>query len=464
MRRNTIILLIVAIALGAYVYWGEIQGGKKRAQEKAQAEKLFHVEKDSINHIIIDKHGHIFEFKKENGSWQILQPVKTDADESPISSLLYNIKDLKKIRTFKAPKKDLVKYGLDDQNCIVLRFSGKGIPELKIKIGDNTPVGGNVFVTQNDSEVVIVASSLKNNVSKSLFDWRDKKALHFEKDKIREFTLKNPYGKFHFVKDGRNWKITEPIQTKGENSTINSVLNKLEYGRIRSVAAEQAKNLSRYGLSHPAYRLDLFAGKEKARMGVSFSAPMHADVIYGKDDARPHIFTVDTFFVRPFKKKLFDFRSKKIAEFDPNKAKRINLLYKSNLMIFEKDSSNNWHLSTGEKAKNWKITNILSAVNNLKASSFVNDHPKYLNQYGLLNPVGRIEVFADNEKLVELEIGKKKNDKLVYARNPLMKSVVTIKASELDRLFPKKEDLLEAKPKKEVQKKTKSNSLKAKKK
>jgi hypothetical protein len=45
-----------------------------------------------------------------------------------------------------------------------------------------------------------------------------------------------------------------------------------------------------------------------------------------------------------------------------------------------------------------------------------------------------------------------------------MKSVVTIKASELDRLFPKKEDLLAAKPKKEVQKKTKSNSLKAKKK
>jgi len=464
MRRNTIILLIVALALGAYVYWGEIQGGKKREQEKARAEKLFHVKKDSINHIVINNHGQIFEFEKENGSWEIVKPVKTDADESPINSLLYNIKDIKKIRTFKAQKQDVAKFGLNDGQCITLRFWGKGIPKVEVKLGDNTPVGGNVFVTQNDSEIVIVASSLKNSLSKSLFDWRDKKVVHFEKDKIREFTLKNPYGKFHFVKDGANWKLTEPLQTKGENSTINSVLNKLEYGRINSVAAESAKNLSRYGLSHPAYRIELFAGKEKARLGVSFSSPRHGKVVYGKDDVRPHIFTVDTFFVRPFKKKLFDFRSKKISEFDRTKAKRINLLYQSNLMIFEKDSSGNWHLSTGEKAKNWKITNILSALNNLKATSFVNDHPRYLNQYGLLNPVGRIEVFSPNGRLVVLEIGKKKNDKFVYARNPLLKSVVTIKAESLKRLFPKKEDLLEPKPKKETKKASKSDSLKSKKK
>ncbi len=464
MRRNTIILLIVALALGAYVYWGEIKGGEKRKEEKAKAEKLFNVPKDSVEHIIIKNHGQTFEFRKENGSWEILQPVKTDADESPINSLLYNIKDTKKIRTFKVPKKDLPKYGLDDQSSIKLSFSGKGIPEITVKIGDKTPVGGNVFVTKNDSEVVIVASSLKNSVSKSLFDWRDKKPLHFEKDKIVEIKLKNPYGKFHFVKDGKNWKITEPIQTKGENSAINSILNKLEYGRIKSVAAEKPKNLARYGLSHPAYRIDLFAGKEKARMGVSFSAPRHGDVIYGKDDARPFVFTVDSFFVKPFKKKLFAYRNKKIAEFNRSKVDRINLLYKSNLMIFEKDSSNTWRLSTGEKAKSWKISNILLTLNNLKAKSFVNDHPKFLNQYGLLNPVGRIEVFAGNDKLVELEIGKKKNDKLVYARNPLLKSVVTIQASELDKLFPKKEDLLEPKPKKEIKKASKSDSVKAKKK
>ncbi len=462
--RNTIILVLIALALGAYVYFGEIKGGEKRAQEKAKAEKLFNVKRDSIDHIIIRNHGRVYEFRKVNGSWEILKPVQTDADESPINSLLYNIKDLRKIRTFKIPKKDLTQYGLDSTASILLTFSGKGIPETTIKIGDNTPVGSNVFVTKNDSEIVIVASSLKNSVSKSLFDWRDKKPLHFEKDKIVEIKLKNPYGRFHFVKDGNNWKITEPVQTKGENASINSILNKLQFGRIKSVAAEHPKNLARYGLKHPAYRIELFAGKEKARMGVSFSAPQHGDVLYGKDDARPYVFTVDSFFVKPFKKKLFAYRDKKIAQFDRSKADRINLLYKSNLMIFEKDTANTWRLSTGEKAKSWKITNILLAVNNLKATSFVNDHPRSLRPYGLANPVGRIEIYGGNDKLIELEIGKNKNDKSVYARNPLLKSVVTIKAEELKKLFPKKEDLLEPKPKKENKTSGKNENAKAKKK
>ncbi len=462
--RNTIILVVIALALGAYVYFGEIKGGEKRAQEKAKAEKLFTVEKDSIDHIIVNQHGRVYEFKKVNGSWEILKPVKTDADESPINSLLYNIKDVRKIRTFKVSKKDLSKYGLGTENAIVLTFSGKGIPPITVKVGDNTPVGGNVFVAKNDSEIVIVASSLKNSLNKSLFDWRDKKALRFEKDKIVEIKLKNPHGTFDFVKEGNDWKITKPIQTKGENANINSILNKLEFGRIKSVAAEHPKNLYRYGLKPPAFRIELFAGKEKARMGVAFSAPQHGDVIYGKDDARPYVFTVDTFFVKPFNKKLFDYRNKKITQFDRTKADRINLLYKSNLMIFEKDSANTWRLSTGEKAKSWKITNILLAVNNLKATAFVTDHPKSLKPYGLLNPVGRIEVYAGNKKLIELDIGKKKNAKLIYARNPLLKSVVTIKANELKKLFPKKEDLLEPKPKKENKTAGKTDSLKAKKK
>ncbi len=462
MRRNTIILLIVALALGAYVYWGEIKGGEKRQEEKAKAEKLFNVKKDSINHILIEKPTSTFEFKKTVDGWDILQPVKTMADESPINSILYSISNTKKIRTFKANSKNLSAYGLD-KNAVKLHFSGKGLTEQSLKIGGKTPVGANVFVTKNDSEIIIVSSSIKNNVNKSLFDWRDKKALHFKKDKIREFTLTNPSGTFHFVKEGGNWKITKPLQTKGEAGTINAILNKLEYGRINAVAAENAKNLAKYGLSHPAYRIELFSGKEKAKLGVSFSKVKNNNA-YGKDDVRPHVFEVDSFFVKPFKKALFDFRDKKIAAFNRSGANRINLLYKSNLMIFEKDSSNNWRLSTGEKAKNWKITNILSAVNNLKATAFVDDHPKFLNQYGLLNPEGHIEVYAGDNKLIELQIGKKKNDKLVYARNPLQKSVVTIKKSELNKLFPKKEDLLEPKPKKTIKKEITSKTVKAKKK
>ena len=445
--RNTIIMALIAIALAAYVYFVEIKGGEQKKKEKEIAGKLFNVKKDSIDHIIIEKNGQTFEFVKKDNAWQIVRPVQTLADESPVNSVLYSLSNTKKIRTFKANGKDLNTYGLTGQS-IKVTFSGKGVPEMWLKIGDRTPVGGNVFVTKDDSNVVIVSSSIKSTMDKSLFDWRDKKAIHFKKDQIKEFTLKNPYGKFHFVKDGNNWKLTQPVAAKGDNSNINAVLNKLEYGRIKSVAAESPENLAQYGLKVPAYRIELFSGLEKAKSAVSFSR-LKGNKAYGKDDARPHIFEVDSFFVKPFRKKLYDFRDKYIAKFNRNKAHRIKLMFNSELMIFEKDSSNNWLLSTGEKVKNYKISNLISNLNNMKVQRFVDDHPKNLKKYGLEPPRGLVEVYdANDEKLLELLVGKDKNDNEFFAQVPEQKSVVTFKKTQLDKIFPKKEDLI-VKPKTE---------------
>ncbi|WP_456440349.1 DUF4340 domain-containing protein [Caldithrix abyssi] len=452
--RNTIILAVIAIALAAYVYFVEIKGGEQKKKEKEIAEKLFNVKKDSIDHIIIEKNGTTFEFVKKDDVWQIVRPIQTLADESPINSVLYSLSNTKKIRTFKAEGKDLATYGLGAQ-CIKVVFSGKGVAEQWVKIGDRTPVGANVFVTKDDSIVAIVASSIKNTMDKSLFDWRDKKAIHFKKDQIKEFTLKNRYGKFHFVKEGNNWKLTEPVEARGDNGNINSILNKLEFGRIKSVAAETPEHLSEYGLTAPAIRIELFSGMEKAKLGVSFSR-LKGNRAYGKDDSRPHIFEVDSFFVKPFKKKLYDLRDKYIAKFNRNKAQRIKLLFNSELMIFEKDSSNNWALSTGEKAKNYKISNLISHLNNLKVARFVDDHPKNLKKYGLDMPRGLVEVYNDNdEKILELLVGKDRNEDEFYAQVPEQKSVVTFKKSSLKDIFPEKEDLIE-KPKEEKKQETKA--------
>ncbi len=445
--RNTIILALIAIALAAYVYFVEIKGGEEKKKEKEIAEKLFNIKKDSVDHIIIRKGSTTFEFVKKDGNWQMLQPVNTLADESPMNSVLYSLSNTKKIRSFKASSKDLATYGLGE-GSLKVQFSGKGIPEQWLKIGDRTPVGANVFVTKDDSTILIVASSIKSTMDKSLFDWRDKKAIHFKKDQIKEFTLKNPHGKFHFVKENGKWKITEPVETPGDNGSINGILNKLEYGRINAVAAETPKNLAHYGLKVPAFRIELFSGMEKARLGVSFSRVKN-NKAYGKDDARPHIFEVDSFFVKPFNKKLYDLRDKYIAKFNRNKAQRIKLLFNSELMIFEKDSSNNWVLSTGEKAKNYKISNLISNLNNLKVKKFVDDHPKNLKKYGLTHPRGVVEVYdANGEKILELLVGNNRNDKEFYAQVPKFKSVVTFEQSALERIFPKKEDLIE-KPKEE---------------
>jgi hypothetical protein len=354
--------------------------------------------------------------------------------------LLRSLSTSKKVRTISIKPDEKNQFGLGSR-AIQVSFKDKSGDDNQIAIGDETNIGSNVYVSLKDSVVHLVAKGLKTNADKSLFDWRDKKAIHFEKNEIREFTLTNPEGRFTFVKEGTDWKINKPIETKAEKSAVDAVLNKLENGRIKSVVDEAGKNLSKYNLSRPAYDIELLSGVEKAKTSISFSK-VKDNVAYGKDGVRPHVFTVDSNFVKPFNKNLFGFRDKEIIDFDNNRVTRINLSHNNKPMRFRKDTSDVWYLDSGEKAKKWKINSLLSTIKNLKAEKFVNEDPHYFMNYGLVNPESRIEIYGDDELIAELNLGYTKKG-LVYAYNPNAKPLVAIKEDKLKDLFPPLKDLLE---------------------
>ncbi|HEM48947.1 MAG TPA: DUF4340 domain-containing protein [Caldithrix sp.] len=438
--RKTIILVLIAVALGAYVYFYEIKGGEEREKEKEIAEKLFNFEKDSVNYIRIKSPKGNFVFNKTMDGWQIEEPVQTRADDSPINSLLNSLSTSKKVRTISINPDEKNQFGLGVR-AIQLNFKDKAGHENQVAIGDETNIGSNVYVSLTDSAAHLVPKGLKNNADKSLFDWRDKKAVHFEKNNIREFTLTNPKGRFTFIKEGAEWKIVKPIETKAEKSTVDAVLNKLESGRIKSVVDEEGKNLSKYNLSRPAYSIEMLSGAEKARTSIALSK-VKDNTAYGKDGVRAHIFTVDSNFVGPFDKNLFGFRDKKIIDFDNNRVTRINLSHNNEPMRFYKDTSDVWYLDSGEKAKKWKINSLLSTIKNLKAEKFVDEDPHYFMNYGLVNPESRIEIYGDDELIAELNLGYTKNG-LVYTYNPNAKPLVAIKEEKLNDLFPPVKDMLE---------------------
>lgn len=437
--RKTILFLIIAIGLAAYVYFYEIKGGEQRQKEKEKAEKLFDFPKDSINYLAIHSPKGDFVFEKD-GKWRIIEPLETEADESNINTLLRTLTSAKKQKTFSIKAEQKSSYGLGNR-ALTIKFKSASAPQQVVMLGDNTSIGSNLYASKSDTLVHLIANTIRNQADKSLFDWRDKKVLHFDRNKVRELRLHNPKGDFFFVKQGNDWALKEPKQTKADNGKVNELLNKLQNSKIKSVAAEKSAQLKKFGLSKPAYRTELFLGQEKAKAEVIFSS-LKKNRAYGKDGVRPHIYTVDSTFLKPFRYSLFDFRDKKFSKFESVSADSISLFYKDSLISFVKDSSNKWMLSSGEKTKSWQVSNILSTLSNLQAKKFVSEKPGNLKGYGLEKPAGRLEVFAGKRKLCELNTGRE-SGKQVYAKSSLSPAVVLIDAEKLDRLFPKKADLLE---------------------
>ena len=96
--RSTIALLVVLVALGAYIYFvtwkkGPDDTGKK--QEKVFAS----LQSDKIDAVKIksDK-GETTTLGKKDGSWQITEPVAAKADEGAVTGITGNLSSIEVVR------------------------------------------------------------------------------------------------------------------------------------------------------------------------------------------------------------------------------------------------------------------------------------------------------------------------------------------------------------------------------
>ena len=100
--RSTIVLLVVLIAVGGYAYYIS----KKPAEDtSSKQEKVFgSVQADKIDEIRIKSAGgDATTVRKENGAWQVVDPIKARADESELSGLTSALAQLSVVRVIDRP-------------------------------------------------------------------------------------------------------------------------------------------------------------------------------------------------------------------------------------------------------------------------------------------------------------------------------------------------------------------------
>src|SRR5262245_34481276 len=112
--RNTLILLVLAAAIGSYSYF--VESKHTPASEKAEEtrakvfDKLDSTKVDDIT--IRGSAGETTHLKKTGTAWQIVAPVQTGVDDTEVSGLVTNLGTVEVNRVVDADPKDLGKYGL----------------------------------------------------------------------------------------------------------------------------------------------------------------------------------------------------------------------------------------------------------------------------------------------------------------------------------------------------------------
>ncbi len=162
--RNTIILVVVLIALGAYVYFGEMGSGQTpSATPTPSVSTLWSLPADHINRLEV----HDLQTKQEarlvkdsGGAWQIEAPITDTADATRLNSLTSRLAKITASRVITNPPADLAPFGLVTHTMTV----DIGLTENQtqtLQVGDKNPQGFSYYVQQNDNPAIyLVTSSL----------------------------------------------------------------------------------------------------------------------------------------------------------------------------------------------------------------------------------------------------------------------------------------------------------------
>lgn len=221
--------------------------------------------------------------------------------------------------------------------------------------------------------------------------------IHFERSELRAIRVENVAGAVQLRREGEKWSITEPIPTEADENAVESLIGSLESARIeRRIGVEI--DLKRYALEPPEATLVLeSASSERQTLSLGGSNPIggaYFALLPGSDE----VALVSSSLGDLARKDLLSLRDKSLLALDPWKVTMLRIERPGGTVELHKPDDG-WRLTEPVEAPadGPTITDLLTSLERLRASSFVEETPDAadLQRYGLDPPVARIVVLQD---------------------------------------------------------------------
>ena len=440
---KTLIIFIIVLLTGAYIYFYE-RKTPTTEERKEKEKKIFDFKSEEVKKFSLKKGEHlIIVCEKKDEKWQMVKPLKVKANKSEIERILSRLEFLESQRKLKE-KIELGKFGLDNPKIeVIINLKDKS---LILLLGDNCPVGGNMYaMLKNREEILVVRKGIFNDLDKKIEDFRDRQVVEVDKFKTSKLLIECGGEILECRKEDEKWHITNPIQARGDSEKIEEILDKLNDLKVEDFISEDPAEMEKYGLSSPRLTATVWEGD--ISRSVIFGTP-EENKVYAKRKAFDSIYSVKEDIISALTKEPGDLRDMDILKFTQSNAKKLIVEKKKKKYICERDSEDNWKLTEpiDIEPDSSAIDDILWELSSLRAEKFVDDIEK-LSRYGLDKPAIKITVEVEEKEKKEKEIyvllvGKKTKEDTFYAKLLGEKEIYEISSSTVETL---KKDL-EKKP------------------
>lgn len=369
--KSTLALLVVLVGLVAYIYFVD---SKKPASGAAETKaKAFTVDADQIEEIqITPASGEPSRVQKTNGSWQLVEPEKAEADQGQVTNAASSLASLEVNRIVDDNPSDLAQYGLNPPKAdIAFRVKGKSEPQ-RLLLGEKTATGSDLYAkTADQKRVFLIAAYLENTFERTPFDLRDKAVLKFDQSKADGVEVVHEGTTTTLAKSGSDWTITKPYKARADFAGAEAILTALASVQMQKIVSNEATDLGKYGLDKPDATITAISGSTRASLAVG---KQDGDSTYARDLSRPLIFTIPSTTATDLEKDATTLRRKDMFDGRSFNTARVELKRGNETLTFEKskgkDGKDVWKNAAGKEVDTAKLEDMLTKLSNIRAQLF----------------------------------------------------------------------------------------------
>ena len=441
--KTTILLAVIFAALTAYIYryeWEPVE-----TESNPDREAIFELEAEKIQSIEIRRQEgeHLKLARRSEDAWQLVAPVDAPADSAASDSLAESIASLQSERLISEGEANLADFGLDAPEFeleVVLEDVEK---PASLHIGDETPIGSNLYARLADGEkIFVIASSKEYSLNKNAWDLRDKSLFGFKRNDVEKVILKQPHQEIVLAKAGEDsWNIVEPSFSRADRYKAGGLVSKLQTAKMEEIVSEAAEDLSEYGLGIPSYEVEV-----QLQGGLTETLLVGAEKdsrYYARNPDRPIVYLIASSLVDDIKKEQSEFISKRLFDFATYQVVKLKISSPERSdQIIEKskqDEQDVWKETAPEPREldRTKVEDLLYKLSGNEAEETITEGP------GPIPPDYTITVWSkDSEQVEEITVSKQEDD-AVYARRKGDELVLKLNPSsweEIEKLMALEED------------------------
>ncbi len=448
--KGTLILFVVCLLFGCYVYFYEIKGGEQRTKAKEAENQVWKLEANTVQQIDLSSPSLLISAVRQNDKdWILTAPQKYDADSDELNRLAGSASNIRRENVVDPNATDLVKFGLSPARAS-LKVKTKDGKQYAIDFGINNPTGSSAYaVIPGKKEVFLVSTATVGAFDKKTDDLRNHKILGFDQPEVQTLNLLSSKGDLRLNKtsDDRWWIIDKNETVAADSPGIRGILNTLSMGRIKEFFNDVPEEYKTLGFDKPTVDVLLTYGKDKTIRHLVIGIPkssLHkktqsdsgkpstdgspADLYLAKDESRPDLFFIDKETVDKLMKARNDIRDKALASVQRWDVDSILLTNTKGSFAFSKSNGEWFVAGTKNKAKWDGINAILDAME--KPVKEWIDAPSSPSTYGLDKPAIRVVLKQGSTVLADCSLGKAGKDG-IYAQ---IKGDSSVKVADPDGL------------------------------